>query len=84
MDVFELTARYDARKSFYGKAHVIDDGDSLTLMSYATRVMRVDRNGDVTVAFHQPCSQTTARHMREFSKQFCGGIALDDCARAYL
>lgn len=24
MKIYELSARYDARKSFYGKAHIID------------------------------------------------------------
>lgn len=27
MHIYELESRYDARKSFYGKAHVIDYGD---------------------------------------------------------
>ena len=41
MMTYELTARYDSRKSFYGKAHVIDHGNGvLELMSYSTIVSR--------------------------------------------
>ena len=29
MKFYELSARYDSRKSFYGKAHVIDHGNAL-------------------------------------------------------
>lgn len=67
-NVYELSARYDSRKSFYGKAHVIDHGDgTLELMSYSTIVSRCV-NG--VVEHLGKWSQTTSRHQREFEKQF--------------
>lgn len=41
MKIYELPARYDARKSFYGKAHVIDyENGTLELQSYDAIVSR--------------------------------------------
>ena len=41
MKIYELSARYDARKSFYGKAHIIDyENGTLELQSYDTIVSR--------------------------------------------
>ena len=70
-DFYELETVYDSAKSFYGKAHVIcnDDG-SKTLRSYDTNVMYF-AHGEMSRAFDQPESNTTARHMREFARQ-CG------------
>lgn len=68
MHVFELMARYDSRKSFYGKAHVIDYEDgTMELQSYNTIVSRCV-NG--VVEHLGKWSQTTSRHQREFEKQF--------------
>lgn len=68
MIIYELTARYDSRKSFYGKAHVIDHEDgTLELQSYATIVSRCK---DGKVEHLGKWSQTTSRHQREFEKQF--------------
>lgn len=68
MYTYELSARYDSRKSFYGKAHVIDYGNGvLELMSYSTIVSRCV-NG--VVEHFGKWSQTTTRHQREFEKQF--------------
>ena len=65
---FELTARFDSRKSFYGKAHVIDKGNGvLELRSYNTIVSRCV-NGKVEHL--GKWSQTTSRHQREFERQF--------------
>lgn len=70
INTFELTARYDARKSFYGKAQVIDYGDgTLELRSYGTLVARV-KNGVKDESAEYPASQTTRRHIREFYRQF--------------
>ena len=46
MFISELTPMYDARKSFYGKAHLIhtDDG-TIQLQSYNTIVCEIDKNG---------------------------------------
>lgn len=68
MIIYELTPRYDARKSFYGKAHVIDyENDTLELQSYDTIVSRCV-NG--VVEHLGKWSQTTTRHQNEFYKQF--------------
>lgn len=68
VEVFELSARFDSRKSFYGKAQVINYGGGyMELKSYDTIVSRVD-NGKVEHL--GKWSVTTSRHQREFEKQF--------------
>jgi hypothetical protein len=68
MKIFELVPRFDSRKSFYGKAHVIDhENGLLELQSYNTIVSRCN-NGKVEHL--GKWSQTTSRHQREFEKQF--------------
>lgn len=68
MKTFELSARYDRRKSFYGKANVIDhENGTLELKSYNTIVSRCV-NGKVEHL--GTWSQTTTRHQREFERQF--------------
>ena len=68
MYTFELPARYDSRKSFYGKAHVIvHENGVLELMSYSTIVSRCE-NGKVQHL--GKWSQTTTRHQKEFERQF--------------
>ena len=68
MKIFELSPRYDARKSFYGKAHVIDHEDgTIELQSYDTIVSRCV-NGKVEEL--GKWSATTTRHQKEFRKQF--------------
>lgn len=68
MKIFELVPCYDARKSFYGKAHVIDHEDgTLELQSYDTIVSRCV-NGKVEELGEW--SATTTRHQKEFRKQF--------------
>ena len=69
MKTFELAARYDARKSFYGKAHVIElDNGVIQLQSYDTIVGEI-RSGEY-VQLWDGKSQTTTRHIKEFKKQF--------------
>lgn len=68
VNVFELTPRYDSRKSFYGKAQVINYGDGyMELKSYDTIVSRVK---DGKVEHLGKYSQTTSRHQKEFERQF--------------
>ena len=70
MLIYELSPRYDSRKSFYGKAHVIDhENGVIELRSYNTIVARID-NGKVTENGLGCYSMTTNRHIREFFKQF--------------
>lgn len=68
MKIFELVPRYDSRKSFYGKAHVIDhENGTIELQSYDTIVSRCV-NGKVEEL--GKWSATTTRHQKEFRKQF--------------
>ena len=68
MKIFELVPRYDARKSFYGKARVVDHEDgTVELQSYNTIVSRCV-NGKVEEL--GKWSATTTRHQKEFRKQF--------------
>lgn len=68
MKIYELSACYDARKSFYGKAHIIDyENGTLLLQSYNTIVSRCV---DGKVEELGKWSQTTTRHQKEFRKQF--------------
>lgn len=81
MQVYELSANYDSRASFYGKAQVIvsDDG-SKTLQSYSTKVAiikpvtredlgRVESTDEYNVEVFGTYSQTTLRHIKEFLLQ---------------
>jgi hypothetical protein len=65
---YELTTRYDSRKSFGGKAHVetYPDG-SVSLISYTTRVATIPADGKPVV--FGTYSNTTLRHIREFLLQ---------------
>lgn len=68
MRIFELVPRYDSRKSFYGKARVVDHEDgTIELQSYDTIVSRCV-NGKVEEL--GKWSATTTRHQKEFRKQF--------------
>ncbi len=65
---YELYPRYDSRKSFYGKAQVIELEDgTLQLKSYDTIVSEC-KDGKVT--HFGKYSMTTSRHQKEFEKQF--------------
>ena len=63
---YELSTRYDLRKSFYGKAKILECGDDKYLLSYYTIVAGI-RNGELFI--NGWYSQTTARHIKEFILQ---------------
>ena len=68
MRIYDLTAQNDARKSFYGKAKVIDhENGTFELLSYDTIVSRCE-NGKIEE--FGKWSRTTTRHQKEFRKQF--------------
>ena len=68
MRIYELEPRFDTRKSFYGKAHIIDhENGTFELQSYDTIVSRCI-NGKVEEL--GKWSNTTTRHQKEFRKQF--------------
>lgn len=69
MNIYELTARFDRRKSFYGKALVIElDNGTKQLQSYNTIVGEIRNN--TYFQLWDGKSQTTTRHINEFKKQF--------------
>lgn len=69
MMLYELSARYDSRASFYGKAHIKETPKYYTLISYDTE----SKDGK-TVNFlcrdEWAFPQTTCRHINEFLRQF--------------
>ena len=67
--VSELQTRYDARKSFYGKAQVETLNGKVNLYSYNTLVATVC-DGVLILTCDWNYSQTTRRHVNEFVKQF--------------
>lgn len=73
INICELFPRYDARKSFYGKAHIIETSKTIKLKSYDTIVLQYNKQTK-TIKFlcRDPWafSQTTNRHINEFLKQF--------------
>lgn len=70
MNRYELNANYDARKSFYGKAIVEDDGTALRLYSYLTHVATFHKGTrELALMAAWDHSGTTLRHVKEFMKQ---------------
>ena len=66
--VYELSPRYDSRKSFYGKAQVDtgDKGDKNKLYSYGTLVAEI-KDGKPVV--YDTYSSTTLRHIKDWLRQ---------------
>ena len=62
-----LHAKYDKRKSFYGKAKVIKTVKGSYLISYSTKVAEIDTEQRVIV--FGSYSPTTTRHIKEYLKQ---------------
>jgi len=73
LKIYELSARYDRRKSFYGKAHILETSKTIKLKSYDTIILQYNKQTK-TIKFlcRDPWafSQTTNRHINEFIKQF--------------
>lgn len=65
---YELSPRYDSRKSFYGKAHVDtgDNDDKNKLYSYDTLVAEIKDGKPVVYGTY---SATTLRHIKDWLKQ---------------
>ena len=66
MKKYELQAIYDSRKSFYKKAHVVTNDNTLTLISYNTKVAQIKDGKAVVFGTYSP---TTLRHIKEFLYQ---------------
>jgi hypothetical protein len=65
--MYELSAQYDARDSFYGKAHVLETPEGDYLQSYDTKVAFIPKDGKPVV--YGTYSNTTLRHIKEFLRQ---------------
>lgn len=77
MRIYDLTAMYDTRKSFYSKAKILVAEGAITLLSYDTPVARI--KDDIfeinsNVSSYLLYSNTTLRHIKEFYKQFVENI----------
>lgn len=60
----------DNRKSFYGKALVIElENGNIALRSYETIVCELDKNRQL-MKYYDDYSQTTMRHINSFCKLF--------------
>lgn len=73
MMYYELSARYDSRKSFYGKAHIKETEKYYTLISYDTEILKLNKaTGKITFLCRAEWAftQTTNRHINEFLKQY--------------
>lgn len=69
MRIYELTPMRDSRKSFYGKAKVIEhDNGTIQLRSYDTVVCEIV--GGVFRMLWDGRTQTTTRYINEFKYQF--------------
>lgn len=67
--LFELTPKFDSRKSFYGKAKISFEGDRRLLSSYGTPVAFIEPDRPPVMLDGWDSTQTTLRHVREFLKQ---------------
>ena len=67
--LFELTPKFDSRKSFYGKAKISFEGDRRLLFSYGTPVAFIEPDRLPVMLDGWDSTQTTLRHAREFLKQ---------------
>lgn len=80
MKKYELEPKFDSRKSFYGKAVVVEENDFISLISYNACICQIQGNGldDVIVRIYNvrdyygnslTFSSTSLRHLKEFLKQ---------------
>ena len=67
--LFELTPKFDSRKSFYGKALIRFEGDLKLLFSFDTPVVYIGPDRLPVMLNDWDYSQTTLRHVKEFLKQ---------------
>ena len=67
--LYSLVPKHDSRASFYNKAKVQVDGNSETLISYDTPILKIS-NGKLEVLCDESAlSATTMRHVKEFLMQ---------------
>lgn len=68
-NIRELNTIYDKRKSFYGKAHVLEVENGEILISYETKVAQMIDGVFEVICGVDEISNTTMRHIREFMYQ---------------
>jgi len=68
MKIYDLPC-FDHRKSFNGKATVIEDNGIKKLKSYETIVCKINKNGKL-IKLWDGYSATTMRHINSFVKLF--------------
>ena len=72
MSAYEMVPIYEDKKSYYGKAKIIEHRDgSRTLKSYNTEILTYHPTGEFTKHWNG-WSATTGRHINEFSLQMTG------------
>lgn len=80
MKQYDLEAKFDSRKSFYGKAVVVEEYNSVSLISYKSCICQIQElgNKDKVVKIYNvrdyhgnslTFSSTSLRHLKEFLKQ---------------
>ena len=65
-----LQPRFSNRKSFYKKAKIITNGDTITLHSYDTDVCSYNLKTHTFKKLWNGYSQTTMEHINEFCNQY--------------
>lgn len=70
MNIKELKP-IDNRKSFYGKAQAITNGDEITLYSYETAILKI--KGGKLFRIWEGWSATTQRHINAFLQEYADG-----------
>lgn len=73
MNKMELKAIYDIRQSFYKKAHILQNNNTIILKSYNTNILQLDtKTKKIEFLTHNKdhFTQTTNRHINEFLKQY--------------
>lgn len=58
---------YNGRKSFYGKAQIVEDDESVKLFSYGTLVAEITD----TLHIYNLQSNTTRCHVKSFAHKYC-------------
>lgn len=70
----ELTPANTKQKSFYGKAKVIETGETIYLQSYDTIVCSIDKETGAYKRYWFDWTATTGKHIKEFFLQQTGEI----------
>ena len=71
--LYELYPRYDRCASFYGKAHIEETPKYYYLISYNTKMLKLEKSTNKITFLccsEWAFTQTTNRHINEFLRQF--------------